>query len=151
MQTNYLEMQSDPTEQATWRPLIFRSFEVWLVIAAAESLHGTFRTIFLSPVVGDFRARQIAVFSGSIIIVAIAIVFRLWMNARSLAEQAVAGAFWVLLTLAFEIALGRLAMDLAWDRIFSDYDLSHGGLMPFGLLILLLAPAIAARIRRRDL
>jgi hypothetical protein len=151
MQTNYREMQSDPTEQATWRPLIFRSFEVWLVIAAAESLHGTFRTIFLSPVVGDFRARQIAVFSGSIIIVAIAIVFRRWINARSLAEQAVAGAFWVLLTLAFEIALGRLAMDLAWDRIFSDYDLSHGGLMPFGLLILLLAPAIAARIRRRDL
>jgi hypothetical protein len=39
-------------------------------------------------------------------------------------------------------------MNLSWQRILSDYDLANGGLMGFGLLFMLFAPLIAAKIRK---
>lgn len=142
-----MRVNSTQVHETNWLQLLFRSFEVWLVIAAAESIQGVVRTAVLVPVVGDFRARQIAVFSGSAIIVGIAIILRRWLAARTFGSQLAAGAFWVGATLAFEVAVGRLAIGASWDRIRSDYDLSDGGLMPIGLVIMLFAPAIAARLR----
>jgi hypothetical protein len=51
---------------------------------AAEIVHGIARTLWLAPVVGDFRARQIAVFSGSLLILLIvSVTIRLAPEARS--------------------------------------------------------------------
>jgi hypothetical protein len=33
------------------------------------------------------------------------------------------------LTVLFEIGLGRLLLDLPWDRITEDYDLTRGGFL----------------------
>jgi len=53
--------------------LVFvRGFIVWLIIILAESLHGAARRLLLEPYVGEFRAKQIAVFTGSAMILAIA-------------------------------------------------------------------------------
>ena len=41
---------------------------MWLCIIVVEVLHGIARTTFLAPAVGDFRARQVAVFTGSFLI-----------------------------------------------------------------------------------
>jgi hypothetical protein len=56
-------------------------------------------------------------------------------------------ASWLILTLVFEIAFGRAVMHATWQRIGSDYDLAHGGLLPIGLLLLALAPLITAKAR----
>jgi hypothetical protein len=56
------------------------------------------------------------------------------------------GLLWLVLTVGFEILLGRL-LNLSWARIFSDYDLRNGGLMPIGLLFLIFAPLIAAKLK----
>ena len=53
-----------------------RAFAVWLVLIVAEILHGIARGIFLVPHVGEFRSNQIGVFTGSIIILVIALVVR---------------------------------------------------------------------------
>ena len=53
--------------------ILFRSIEVWLVISVAETVHGIARVTLLQPLVGDFAARQITVFTASLIIVAIAL------------------------------------------------------------------------------
>ncbi len=125
-----------------------RAFLIWLVIAAAESLHGTARILFLQPVLGDFAARQVAVFSGCLIILTIAYFFAGWIRAKTDSGLFLIGIFWVSLTVAFEISIGR-AMSLSWERIFSDYDLTSGGLMGFGLLLMAFAPLIATRLRNR--
>ncbi len=123
--------------------ILLRSVEVWLVISVAETLHGIARIALLQPLVGDFTARQIAVFSGSAIIVVVALVFRNWINAARFREQLSVGAVWVVLTITFEIVLGRFVMDLSWERILSDYNIANGGLMPLGLLVMLFAPVIS--------
>jgi hypothetical protein len=53
------------------------------------------------------------------------------------------------LTIAYELALGRFALHLSWAEIASDFDPSHGNLLPIGLLFLMFSPLLAARLRRR--
>lgn len=117
----------------------------WLVIAAAESVHGTLRSLLAAPLVGDFAARQMAVCTGSLIVLAIAYLFRDRIRAGALGECLAVGLIWVVLTVGFEIAVGRFVMRLDWDRILSDYDVAHGGLMPIGLLVMILSPAMVRR------
>jgi hypothetical protein len=118
---------------------------VWLLIAFAEVVHGTVRTLCLVPVVGDLASRQIGVFTGSLIILAIAWAMIGWIGARRPLALIRVG-----LTVAFEVSFGRL-VGLSWERIASDYLPWQGGLMPIGLLALLFAPWIAARLRARRL
>jgi hypothetical protein len=135
-------------ENSRLTSLFIRSIEVWLVISAAEVIHGVARTVFLQPFVGDFPARQISVFTGSLIIVGIAFLFRRWIGATDLRDCAIVGATWVVLTVGFEIFLGRVVLDLTWERILSDYNIARGGLMLFGLMVMFLAPLIALKTAR---
>jgi hypothetical protein len=124
-----------------------RSVAVWFVLMGAEFAHGIARAIWLVPLVGDFRSRQIGVFTGSIINLTIAALFVRWVHPMRVADALSVGIMWLILTLTFEIAFGRVVMHASWQRIGSDYDLTHGGLLPIGLLLLALAPLITAKVR----
>ena len=124
-----------------------RAVIVWLLIMLLESIHGTLRTLYLEPWLGSFRARQVSVFTGCVIILAVTLIFVRWMNATSRAALIRIGVVWVILTLIFEFAVVGPMLGLSWNRMTEDYDLSRGGLMIFGLLFMLFAPNIAARIR----
>lgn len=124
-----------------------RAFLVWLLIIFAESVHGTLRQIFLAPVVGDFPARRIAFFVGLLLIFLIAYLFIRWINAPSAKALFAVGLMWTLLTALFEFALGFFILGLSRERVLEDYDVSRGGLMGFGLIFMLFAPYLAARLR----
>ena len=46
-------------------------------------------------------------------------------------------------------AFGRLVMGLSWERIGADYNVLNGGLMPFGLLVMLFSPMITEKLRAK--
>jgi hypothetical protein len=127
---------------------VLRGVAVWVCIIVVEVLHGIARTLFLAPVIGDFHARQVAVCTGSILIVLVATLFIGWIRPTNTREAASIGIVWLVLTLTFEIAFGRFVVHASWARIASDYDLPRGGLLPIGLLVLAAAPLIAAKLRR---
>ena len=129
--------------------IFLRSIEIWFVISIVEVLHGVARIALLEPLVGDFRARQIAVFTGSVLILAVTYLFRRWIDATSVNECLEVGTVWGVLTIGFEVVLGRLILQASWQRILSDYDLLHGGLMPLGLLVMLFAPLVISKWARR--
>lgn len=126
---------------------LLRGLAVWGVIILAESLHGTARELWLKPLVGDFRARQIAFFTGMAMILTIAVCFVRWLRAESPAQLLHVGALWMGLTLLFEFALGLFVLGYSWARMWEDYNLLRGGLMGLGLLWLLFVPRLAARLR----
>lgn len=130
------------------RGLLRRALALWLVLMAAEVAHGIARTVFLAPIVGDFRARQIAVFTGSLLILLIATSTIGWLRPANAREATVVGLVWLVLTVCFEIAFGRYVAQVSWSRIAADFNLLRGGLLPLGLLVLAAAPFIAMRIRR---
>jgi hypothetical protein len=127
--------------------LLVRGMAVWFVLMAAEFAHGLARALWLVPVVGDFHARQIGVFTGTIINLTVAALFVRWIHPTRVAEALAVGVTWLMLTVAFEIAFGRAVMHTSWQRILSDYNLVHGGLLPIGLVLLALAPVITAKVR----
>lgn len=128
----------------------FRAIAVWLLMMAAETVHGILRVVLLAPRVGDLRARQIAIFTGSAIILGIAYLFIGWVGAQSKLKLLAIGFIWMLLTLGFEAVLGIYAFGFGWDRILAEYDPRTGSLMLFGLFVLLFAPLIAFRLRRNQ-
>lgn len=124
-----------------------RALVVWLAIVAVESLHGVARELWIAPLVGDLRARQLAVLTGSALVVAVATACSRWLGARRGTELAAVGVAWVASTIAFELALGRLVLGLPWERLTEDYDPRRGGLLAFGMLVLALAPWLGTRLR----
>jgi hypothetical protein len=123
-----------------------RATGIWLTLITVESVHGAMRRLFLEPQLGDLRARQVSVFTGTVLI---ALVF--WFTLKRLGPQPVRrwwtfGLFWLALTLAFEIGLGRVT-GMSWDRIVSDFDPRRGGLLAFGMLAILVAPRLLAQRR----
>ena len=128
------------------RPLA-RAIAVWLIIIVAESISGTIRSLWLIPAVGEVRAGQIGFVVGVIIVIATAWLFIRWMRPKRPSALVAIGLLWAALTLAFEVALGRLVLNYSWERMLSDYDIAQGGLMLIGLAVLLFAPLIAATLR----
>ena len=55
----------------------WRASLTWMLIILAETLHGMVREIFIAPMLGDLRARQLGVFVGCVLIFVIA-----WLTAR---------------------------------------------------------------------
>jgi hypothetical protein len=129
--------------------MVFRVVAAWLVLIIAESAHGTVRELWLRPYVGDLRARQIALLTGSVIVLGIAYAFLPWIRAEVRRDRWLVGVLWVVLTLAFELSLGRLVLGYSWDRVLEDYDPTRGGFLTLGMLVLLLSPHIAAKARGR--
>jgi len=70
-----------------------------------------------------------------------------WIAARTTLQLLGIGLLWVVLTVSFEIGLGRLVLGLPWDRITEDYDPARGGFLGFGLLFMAVSPILAARVR----
>ena len=128
---------------------VLRSLLVWLLIALAETIHGTLRALFLQPVVGDLASRQIGVLTGSLMILLIAYATIGWIGVKKPGQLLAIGLLWMDLMLFFEVAVGR-AFGFSWERILSDYIPWQGGFMIGGMAILALSPWIATRLRALD-
>jgi len=124
-----------------------RAFAVWLVLLFVESVHGILRRLILEPWIGDFSARQISVFTGAALILLVSYLFIGWIKPGTAGQLTLIGVMWVVLTLAFEIGIGRLA-GYSWNRIFSDFDFARGGLLGIGLLFMGFAPRMGFSLRR---
>ena len=57
------------------------------------------------------------------------------------------GLIWLGAMLTFDVSFGRLYLRLPWKRIWSDFDISQGGLLGFGMAALLVTPWVVARLR----
>ena len=124
-----------------------RATLAWMLIMLAETVHGVVREVFIAPALCDLRARQLGIPIACAIVFLIALGTLRWISVATREMQLAVGAWWAVLTLGFELALGR-ARGLSWSRILSDYDPTRGGFMILGLAFMVFAPALAAKLRR---
>ncbi len=129
------------------KDMIFRALAVWLVIALAEVAQGYLRVRHLNRRVGDKRARQIGVLTGSVLILALTWITFPWIGIRTAAEAQLVGGFWLALMLAFDVGFGRWVFHAPWERILGEFDLRRGRLLALGMLVVLLAPWLVLRLR----
>ena len=131
--------------QAYWS----RAVSLWVLLMAAETLLGLWRMKVLSAWLGDEFARDAGVFTGSLIILLIAFACIGWIPARNAGTLLLVGSTWVVLTIGYELLLGRFAFHRSWTEIAADFNLFRGRLFPLGLGFLLFSPLLAARLRAR--
>jgi hypothetical protein len=124
-----------------------RATLVWMLIILAETFNGAVREVFIAPVLGDLRARQVGIPIACVLIFVITWATIRWLGAATRRAQLGVGLGWAAMTLCFEMALGR-ALGMSWSRIFADYDPTRGGFMALGLAFMVFAPLLAAKLRR---
>jgi hypothetical protein len=139
-----LPLATTPTpgtdEAATpWRHAV----ALWFLIIACESVNGSLRELALTPWLGAERAGQVGFATAVVVILTLAGVFAPWLEAKTRRARWQVGLLWAVLTFVFEAVLAR-TMGLSLDAFVQDYDPARGGLMAYGLLVLLLAPTLGA-------
>lgn len=127
--------------------LWLRAIAIWVLLAGIMIAHGAIRESLLTPLVGEFTARQLSVLTGSAVIWFVACLFIRWIAARSTGQLLAVGFLWLVLTLLFEIVLGRVVLGLPWEKVLADLDPFQGGLFLIVLLVVVISPLCAARIR----
>jgi len=131
----------DARARTPWR----HGMALWWLVMAGESVNGSLRELVFEPWLGAVVAGRIGFAMAAALVLAIATLFAPWMQAATPPAQLRIGGLWAALTLAFEAALARV-MGLSLDAFVADYDPARGGLMLAGLLWLLLAPMLGARL-----
>lgn len=137
-----LKQESARGHDVSWR----RALAVWLLIVVLESAQGVLRQLYLVPVLGDLRSCQLGVASGTVIIFLVAVAAARWIGAARARTLLGVGVIWVGLTLAFEVGLG-LVLGLPFQGLLADYRPSEGGYLGVGMMLMLLAPLLASRLR----
>lgn len=123
-----------------------RGLTVWFLIMAIEIVHGILRGQFLVPQVGAVAAERIGWPIGLAIVFGISLLTIRWIGLGGRRALLGLGVIWMVLTFCFEIAIGY-ARGLSTDAILTVINPLSGGLMVYSLLVMLLAPLMAARIR----
>ena len=64
-------------------------------------------------------------------------------------DALVVGSGWVVMTVAFEFAFGRLVAEQSWSELAADYNLARGRTWPLVLVWLAVGPEATRRARPR--
>jgi hypothetical protein len=126
---------------------LIRYVIAWVPMLFIAVANGALRQFTFGKVMPELRAHQLSTAIGSILIgLFIYAVIRTW--APSSAKQALAiGLIWLLLTVIFEFAFGRLVMHRSWVVLLNDYDLFAGRVWVVFLAWLTISPYVFFRLR----
>lgn len=129
--------------------MLLRAAATWLLLLVIAFFAAGLRVKLLEPRMGE----QAAHVAGSLAVVGL-FGAAIWMLVPWIRPDLSAGALlgvgvgWMLATVTFEFAFGRLVMGHPWSRLLRDYDLSAGRLWSLVLLTVLLMPVVAGLARR---
>lgn len=127
--------------------MILKAILVWVFLAIAETINGIFRVHYLNRKMTTHRARQIALISGSLLILSIGWFAVPWIGPRTYSECLLLGLIWLLLMLAYDIGFGRLVFHYSWRRIAADFDVRKGNFLAIGMLVIFLTPLLVAKLQ----
>ena len=126
---------------------MLRGMLVWFGFMALETVHGILRSIFLVPRVGREASNLIGWPIAAVIVFGVTLLTSRWVGLRGTKALLTLGALWVVLTFVFEISIGLL-QGMDGTQIFHEINPFSGGLLIYSLIVVLLSPYAAARLRR---
>jgi hypothetical protein len=117
-----------------------RGLIAWLVMAVAMTVNCIIRETAFKKAVGDRAAGVMSAASGIAVIQLIA--RQAFRPVRPLRRNDVTllATAWLLMTLAFEFAVGRSVDRKSWRELLTNYDVRRGNLWPFVLATVVAAP-----------
>lgn len=123
--------------------MIIRAVAVWSLILVFAVINGFVRERFIVPALGDLPGHIVSTLILSAVVAAAILLTAGWVGPDSLGSAFLIGGMWVAMTLAFEFLAGHYLFGNSWEKLFADYNISHGRIWPLVLLTEFLAPAVA--------
>lgn len=129
--------------------LFLRAMLLWGGFVLFGAASGAVRTAFTGP---SFGAAAIPLHTLALCLFVFVMTFRFVRKTADAQAAALAwriGVMWVMLSVAFQLGVGRFVLDAPLGVLLAEYDVSQGRLWPLYLLFLLCAPRLAAVLRLR--
>lgn len=129
--------------------IVAKAIGVWCAILILAIANGIFRESVLIPLFGMTTG---LIGSGIILctlIITLAYIALPWLRLTASAGYFLIGLCWLFLTLVFEFTLGYLVQGKPLPELLAAYTFKDGNIWPIVLLVTVLAPYIAAKIRCR--
>lgn len=124
-----------------------KALVLWLAILMLAVMNGAAREKLLIPALGNTAG---LITSGMILASCIFLVAWLgvpWYGHLARMQWLQIGAFWLVLTLLFEFGFGRLVQHQTWAELLEAYMFKGGNIWPLVLVVTLISPWCAAKIR----
>jgi hypothetical protein len=125
-----------------------RAFALWLLILVFAVANGGFREDVLLNALPRDTAYTLSGLLLIACILGIAILTITWLGKLTSPQYALVGVMWLVLTLAFEFGFGLLVRNQTVDTLLEAYRFKDGNIWPVVLVVITIAPTIAARLRK---
>lgn len=119
----------------------------WLGLVALAILNGWVREKIYAPSMSERPAHQVSTALGLLIFSGYLFVLTGIWPIPSAGQALSIGAFWLLMTLAFEFLFGHYVMGHSWSRLLHDYNLLAGRVWLLVLIWTVVAPYLFFRLR----
>jgi hypothetical protein len=141
-------MANDASAQVTtMMKLLLRATGLWLVLLLTAILNAALREQLFAPWLGKTAALPLSGITLSLLVFGITLIsIPRFGNLRSTRYFTI-GLVWVVLTLTFEILLGHFLLGLSWRETARVLNVTQGNLFVLVLVVSLLSPWLAARLR----
>jgi len=127
---------------------LMKSFLVWLLFIPLAIANGALRDLVLTPAFGDTGGRSVSSLSLSLLIVGLPVLLVKRLGVARRAGYLAVGAFWLVMTLLFEVSFFVLLMGHPMDELLMDFDLFRGRLWLLVLAATFFAPLLASKLRK---
>ncbi len=127
--------------------LLLRSILAWLVILGLAITNGILREEFLIPALGKTVGLILSGVLLATLIVLVAYGLVRFTRGLTASQSLRIGVLWLGLTLAFEFGFGRFVQHKSWTELLDAYAFKEGNIWPVVLVVTLLAPYLALRLR----
>jgi hypothetical protein len=124
-----------------------KALAVWLLLVVLAILNGSLRESLLVPSLGSAVALPLSGVSLSAAIFLVAWFTTPRFGCSKASGYWFIGLFWVSLTLLFEFVFGHFVRHKGWLELLGAYTFRGGNLWPVVLVVTLIAPRLAARLR----
>jgi hypothetical protein len=131
--------------------MLLRSLLAWLVILGLAIANGILREETLIPALGKPGGLILSGVLLATLIVLVAYGLARFTPAFTASQGLRIGVLWLGLTLAFEFSFGRYVQHKSWAELLDAYAFKEGNIWPVVLVVTLLAPYLALRLRAQDL
>ncbi len=127
--------------------IMVKTFAVWLGILMLAIANGAIRESVLIPAMDKLLGFVLSGLLLSGLVIAVAYTALPWFGRVAVSKYLMIGISWLCLTLVFEFTFGRFIQGKSWPHLFEAYMFKEGNIWPIVLLVVALAPYMAAKIR----
>ena len=128
--------------------MIWRALAIWFAILALANANGAVRELWMVPRLGAPVGRVVSTLALSALVLLVSWLSIEWIRPTSSADALKIGGLWLVLTLAFEFLVGHYVFRKPWAALLEDYNLAQGRIWVLVLVVVLLAPLWAGRLKR---